>query len=51
MSSKQITMACLDQLVSAKHQYRKFKNLFDFTVASEELKAFNLQLVIKLMLF
>lgn len=38
MSSKQITMVCLDQLVSAKHQYRKFKDLFDFTSASEELK-------------
>ena len=38
MSSKQITMVCLDQLVSSKHQYRKFKDLFDFTAASEELK-------------
>lgn len=39
MSSKQITMVCLDQLVSAKHQYRKFKDLFDFTIASEELRS------------
>lgn len=39
MSSKQITMVCLDQLVSSKHQYRKFKDLFDFKSASEELRA------------
>jgi len=39
MSSKQITMVSLDQLVSSKHQYRKFKELFDFTAASEELKS------------
>ena len=39
MSSKQITMVCLDQLVNTKHQYRKFKDLFDFTAATEELKS------------
>jgi IS5 family transposase len=39
MSLKQITMVCLDQLVSSKHQYRNFKDLFDFTAASEELKS------------
>jgi transposase, IS5 family len=39
MSSKQITMVCLDQLVSAKHQYRKFKELFDFEVAAKALKS------------
>ena len=39
MSSKQITMVCLDQLVSSKHQYRKFKDLFDFTIASQELES------------
>ena len=32
-------MVCLDQLVSSKHQYRKFKELFDFTAASAELKS------------
>lgn len=39
MSSKQITMVSLDQLVSSKHQYRKFKEFFDFTVFFEELKS------------
>jgi hypothetical protein len=38
MSSKQITMICLDHLVSSKHQYRKFKDLFDFSLAKQELK-------------
>ena len=38
MSSKQIRMVSLDQLVSAEHQYRKFNDLFDFRLASEELK-------------
>jgi hypothetical protein len=32
-------MVCLDQLVSSQHQYRKFKHLFDFIVASKELKS------------
>ena len=32
-------MLCLDQLVNAKHQYRKFKDLFDFRSAAEELKS------------
>ena len=51
MSSKQITMVCLDQLVSAKHQYRKFKDLFDFTIASEELRSVKSQLIIKVKVF
>jgi transposase, IS5 family len=38
MSSNQITMVSLNQLVSAKHQYRKFKELFDFEVVSKELR-------------
>lgn len=32
-------MVCLDQLVSAKHQYRKFKELFDFEVAAKALRS------------
>ncbi|WP_341754480.1 hypothetical protein [Candidatus Tisiphia endosymbiont of Dioctria rufipes] len=31
-------MVCLNQLVNANHQYRKFKELFDFEVAAKELK-------------
>ena len=38
MSSDQITMVSLNQLVSATHQYRKFKELFDFQAASKELE-------------
>ena len=38
MSSDQITMVSLNQLVSNSHQYRKFKELFDFKLAAEELK-------------
>ncbi len=33
-----MTMVCLNQLVNANHQYRKFKELFDFEVAAKELK-------------
>jgi len=36
-SANQITMVCLNQLVSPNHQYRKFKELFDFEIASKEL--------------
>ena len=39
MSSKQINMVCLEELVNPKHQYRKFKDLFDFDEVSRELKA------------
>ncbi|WP_341754494.1 hypothetical protein [Candidatus Tisiphia endosymbiont of Dioctria rufipes] len=31
-------MVCLNQLVNANHQYRKFKELFDFEVSAKELK-------------
>lgn len=31
-------MVSLDQLVSDKHQYRKFKSLFEFDIAAKELK-------------
>ncbi len=39
MSAKQISMVCLEELVSAKHQYRRFKELFDFEVVAKELKS------------
>ena len=38
MSSSQITMVSLEQLVNQEHQYRKFKELFDFNVVQTELK-------------
>lgn len=38
MSSNQMTMVSLNQLVNANHQYHKFKELFDFKVAAKELK-------------
>jgi IS5 family transposase len=38
-SANQITIVSLNQLVSSKHQYRKFKELFDFEVAAKELKS------------
>lgn len=37
MSSHQVTMVSLEQLVSESHQYRKFKGLFNFTVAEKVL--------------
>lgn len=37
-SSNQITMVSLNELVSKKHQYRKFKELFDFQVVETKLK-------------
>jgi IS5 family transposase len=39
MSSKQITIVCLDQLVNSNHQYRKFRELFEFESAAKELKS------------
>ena len=39
MSLHQVTMVSLNQLVSSKHQYRKFKELFDFEAAAKELKS------------
>lgn len=38
MSLNQITLVSLEELVSPKHQYRKFKELFDFTAVSKELE-------------
>ena len=37
MSEHQITMVSLDQLVSKNHQYRKFKELFNFDRFKSEL--------------
>jgi IS5 family transposase len=37
MSEHQITMVSLDQLVSKNHQYRKFKELFNFDAVKSEL--------------
>lgn len=39
MQSQQITMVSLDQLVSLDHQYRKFKELFDFNAIKPALLA------------
>jgi transposase, IS5 family len=39
LSSYQITMVSLDQLVCKKHQYRKFKALFNFKAIEGELLA------------
>ena len=36
-SANQITMVSLNQLVSSTHQYRKFKELFNFNGAAKEL--------------
>ncbi len=38
-SANQITIVSLNQLVSKNHQYRKFKELFDFEVAAKELRS------------
>ena len=38
MASNQITMLNLEELVSKSHQYRKFKELFDFKIAYKILK-------------
>lgn len=37
MSEHQITMVSLDQLVSKNHQYRRFKELFNFDAVKSEL--------------
>lgn len=37
MSSRQITMISLEELVSQEHQYRQFKSLFNFKVIEAEL--------------
>ena len=39
MSSTQVTMVSLEELVSQKHQYRKFKELFNFKEIETELKS------------
>ena len=39
MSLNQITMVSLEELVSQKHQYRKFKGLFNFKEIEDELKS------------
>lgn len=38
LSSNQITMVSLNQLVNKDHQYRKFKELFDFKAVEGKLK-------------
>ena len=37
MSEHQLTMVSLDQLVSKNHQYRKFKELFNFGAVESEI--------------
>lgn len=39
MSSKQVSIVSLEELVSDSHQYRKFKELFNFDVVNTELLA------------
>jgi len=39
MSSKQTTLVSLEELVSQNHQYRKFKELFNFELIESELKS------------
>jgi len=39
MSLSQVTMVSLEELVSEKHQYRKFKELFNFKEVNTELKS------------
>jgi hypothetical protein len=39
MSSTQITMVSLEELLSQNHQYRKFKELFNFKEIASELKS------------
>lgn len=38
MSSHQISMVSLEQLVSSEHQYRKFKEIFNFSVVDQVLE-------------
>lgn len=42
MSTSQVTMVSLEELVNQEHQYRKFKELFDFNAVARELKALEL---------
>lgn len=39
MSSTQVIMVSLDELVDSSHQYRKFKTLFNFYEIEPELKS------------
>jgi transposase len=39
MKTHQITMVSLEDLVKADHQYRKFKEIFDFGLVRETLKS------------
>jgi len=39
MSSNQIVMVSLEQLVGVNHQYRKFKEVFDFKAVAKELES------------
>ena len=39
MKMHQITLASLEDLVKADHQYRKFKEIFDFGLVRETLKS------------
>ena len=39
MKMHQITLASLEDLVKADHQYRKFKEIFDFDLVMETLKS------------
>jgi IS5 family transposase len=39
MSEHQVTAVSLDQLVSKSHQYRKFKELFNFKAIDPKLKS------------
>jgi hypothetical protein len=39
MSSKQVTMVSLEELLSQNHQYRKFKELFNFKEIESEFKS------------
>ena len=39
MSSRQVTMVSLEELVSQSHQYRKFKELFNFNEIEPKLKS------------
>lgn len=38
MLSEQFTLVCLEDLVSAQHQYRKFAKIFDFEMVESKLK-------------
>ena len=38
MTSEQFTLVCLEDLVPAEHQYRKFVKIFDFEMVESKLK-------------